>query len=223
MAGMVAPALTLDPKIAVRHLRRVDPRFAPVIDRAGPLALEPDRRLNPFASLSRAIVYQQLNGTAARSIYERVKTTIGGTTFPSPQQIVDAPSRMLRRAGLSRAKVLAIKDLARKVLDGTVPGAARLRRMTDEEIVEHLTQVRGIGRWTVEMLLIFQLCRPDVLPVHDYGVQQGFAIIARARKLPKPKELEAMGERWRPYRTAASWYLWRAVEQERARKRNGGG
>jgi DNA-3-methyladenine glycosylase II len=213
--------LGFDHEEAMRHLRRVDRRFAPVIERAGPIAFRPETMGTPFASLSHAIVYQQLNGTAAGAIYNRVKALFGKRSFPSPKDIAGVQPRLLRMAGLSRAKVLAIKDLARKVLDGTVPSAAHLRRMSDEEIIEHLTQVRGIGRWTVEMLLIFQLGRPDVLPVGDYGVRQGYQILFRTRELPKPSELADIGERWRPYRTAASWYLWRALTQHRETKRNG--
>ncbi|HYP53136.1 MAG TPA: hypothetical protein VEQ42_06325, partial [Pyrinomonadaceae bacterium] len=156
------------------------------------------------------IVYQQLHGTAAAAIHGRVLALFGGRL--RPEDVLGARDEVLRGAGLSGAKLAALRDLAAKTADGTVPTLARLRRMPDEEIIGRLTQVRGLGRWTAEMLLIFSLGRPDVLPVGDFAVRKGFALAWGLKESPKPKELTEYGERWRPYRSVASWYLWRAVE-----------
>jgi DNA-3-methyladenine glycosylase II len=179
--------------------------------RAGPFQMEVRRIHNPFEALARNIVYQQLHGNAAAAIHARV-LALFGTGKLRPQDILAAPEEQLRGAGLSQAKMLALKDLAAKTLDGTVPTLAKLRRMADEEIIERLTLVRGIGRWTVEMLLMFRLGRPDVLPVGDYAVRKGFALTYGLGEMPKPKELTEYGERWRPFRSVASWYMWRAVD-----------
>ena len=170
---------------------------------------------NPFESLARNIIYQQLHGNAAAAIHQRVRDLFGKRRRLTPTDIINAPDEKLRAAGLSTAKTIAIKDLAAKTLDGTVPTLARLRRMNDEEIIERLTTVRGIGRWTVEMLLIFRLGRPDVLPVGDFAVRKGFARVYSLKEQPKPKELLRHGELWRPFRSVASWYMWRASEDER--------
>jgi DNA-3-methyladenine glycosylase II len=169
---------------------------------------------NPFESLARNIIYQQLHGNAAGAIHQRVRDLFGNPRRLKPQDILNATEEQLRSAGLSQAKTIALKDLAAKTLDGTVPTLARLRRMEDEEIIERLTAVRGIGRWTVEMLLIFRLGRPDVLPVGDFAVRKGFATVYGLKEQPKPKELLNYGERWRPFRSVASWYLWRASEEQ---------
>ena len=199
-----------DPEEAVRFLAKADRKLAPWIKRV-PFALQIRAMHNPFESLARNIIYQQLHGNAAAAIHRRLLNLFGNGKI-TPQRIIDTPEEVLRGAGLSTAKTLAIKDLAAKTLDGTVPTLARLRRMDDEEIIERLTTVRGIGRWTVEMLLIFRLGRPDVLPVGDFAVRKGFMVVYGLSEQPKPKELEALGERWRPYRSVASWYLWRASE-----------
>lgn len=200
-----------DPEEAVRHLRSTDSTLAALIERAGPFAMQIRRLHDPFEALARNIVYQQLHGNAAAAIHKRVLALFGGDKL-RPADILGASEGDLRGAGLSGAKLAALKDLAAKTLDGTVPTLARLRGMTDEEIVERLTQVRGIGRWTVEMLLMFRLGRPDVLPVGDFAVRKGFALAYGLAESPKPKELSEYGERWRPYRSVASWYMWRAVE-----------
>jgi DNA-3-methyladenine glycosylase II len=166
---------------------------------------------SPFEAMARNIVYQQLNGAAAAAIHARVQALFGGRRL-RPREVLEAADEALRGAGLSRNKLEALRDLAEKTLDGTVPTLARLKRMSDEEIVERLTRVKGIGRWTVEMLLMFRLGRPDVLPVGDYGVRKGFSLAYRAGRMPTPKELASYAERWRPYRTVASWYMWRAVD-----------
>jgi len=165
-----------------------------------------------FQVLVRSIVYQQLTGKAAATILGRVVRLFAPKRFPTPLDLLEVPPEQLRAAGLSTAKTAALKDLAARALDGTVPSLARVRRMEDEEIVERLTAVRGIGRWTVEMLLIFKLGRPDVLPLGDLGVRKGFALTFGKRKLPEPAALGRRAERWRPYRSVASWYLWRALE-----------
>lgn len=204
-----------DPRV-LRRLRASDPVLAELIRRAPRFAIRPDPMQSPYEALFESIVYQQLSGRAAATILGRVKASFGKGPFPSPDAVLAAPDEQLRGAGLSRAKTAAVKDLALKARDGHVPDVDALHGMDDDAIVEHLTAIRGIGRWTVEMMLIFRLGRPDVLPVHDYGVRNGFRLAYRKRALPTPTQLAKFGERWRPYRTVASWYLWRAVELSRA-------
>ena len=206
--------LAFDPRTAVRHLRASDPALARVIAAVGPCRLEREIRTthSVFGALAEAIVYQQLTGKAAATIYGRVRALCPPRTGLTPERVLTLTDAMLRGAGLSRAKTLALQDLARKTVDGTVPSLAAIRRLDDATIVERLTGVRGIGRWTAEMLLMFRLGRPDVLPVDDYGIRKGFAVVMRKRALPSRAEVEARGDRWRPYRTVASWYLWRAAE-----------
>jgi 3-methyladenine DNA glycosylase/8-oxoguanine DNA glycosylase len=204
--------LTYDPDFAVRHLSEADPLLGDLIGRVGAFTMRPEPTQSLFAALMRSIVYQQLTGKAAGTILGRVVRTCGPARFPTPRQVLSVSPESLRGAGLSAAKTAAVRDLAAKTLDGTVPSLARIRRMEDEEIVERLTAVRGIGRWTVEMLLIFRLGRPDVLPLADLGVRKGFGIVFRRGKLPSPTSLQRRGERWRPFRSVASWYLWRALE-----------
>jgi DNA-3-methyladenine glycosylase II len=200
-----------DPEEAIGYLSSVDSPLARLIERVGPFNMPIRRMPNPFEALARNIIYQQLHGTAAGAIHGRVLALFGENKL-RPQNILDASEESLRGAGLSGAKLVALKDLAAKTLDGTVPTLSRLRRMDDEEIIEHLTQVRGIGRWTVEMLLIFSLGRADVLPVGDFAVRKGFSLVYGMKELPKPKELVHYGERWRPFRSVASWYMWRVNE-----------
>jgi DNA-3-methyladenine glycosylase II len=203
----------LDTAAALRHLRRADPKLAVVIRRAGPCGLEPRLRHSPFEELLESIVYQQLSGKAAATIFGRVRALYPARRALAPQALLDTPDEALRSAGLSRGKLAAARDLAARTLEGVVPTAAALRRMSDDEIIERLTAVRGVGRWTVQMLLIFRLGRPDVLPVHDLGIQKGFRITYGTRQRPKPDRIERHGERWRPFRSVASWYLWRATDQ----------
>jgi DNA-3-methyladenine glycosylase II len=187
-----------------------------VVGAAGPMRLRPDDTRSPFESLARAIANQQLSGTVASRILERFVALAGARgAFPRPERVLALEDEALRGVGFSWAKVACLKDLARRSLDGTVPDSRALERLDDGAIIERLTQVRGVGRWTVEMLLIFQLGRPDVLPVDDFGVRNGFRAAYRLRGLPTPRALADFGERWRPHRTAAAWYLWRAVELER--------
>jgi 3-methyladenine DNA glycosylase/8-oxoguanine DNA glycosylase len=198
---------------AVRHLRRVDPRLARTIDAVGPFRMELKTTKSLFAALTEAIVYQQLSGRAAATIHGRLCSLFPAShSGPRPENLLAAADADLRGAGLSRAKMLALRDLAQKTVAGDLLSLATIRRMEDEAIIEHLTRVRGIGRWTAEMFLMFRLGRPDVLPVDDYGVRKGFAATFRKRDLPSAQALQQYGERWKPYRTVASWYLWRVLD-----------
>ena len=201
---------------ALRHLAAADPVMRRLIRRHGPCELRPRRGRSPFESLARAIAHQQLNGTAANTILTRFIRLFPGRRFPAPADLAAVTDETIRGAGFSRAKVAALRDLAAKALDGTVPTTRVISRLADAEIVERLTQVRGIGPWTVEMLLIFQLGRPDVLPADDFGVRNGFRQAYGRDEMPKPKEVLAFGERWRPHRTVAAWYLWRAADSTKA-------
>jgi DNA-3-methyladenine glycosylase II len=225
-----------DAAAAVSALTASDAKLGRLIARAGPFTLKLASAQSPFEALLESIVYQQLHGKAAAAIHARLLASFQPVldpagwsagqpailaTHPSAQHLLDCPNEQLRGAGLSQNKMLALRDLAAKTLDGTVPTMARIRRMDDEAIVQHLTQVRGIGRWTVEMFLIFRLGRPDVLPVSDYGVRKGFALTFGKLKptdkvtpadLPRADEIEARAQRWHPWCSVASWYLWRACD-----------
>lgn len=211
MPGSMASTPAINTREALRTLRK-DPVMARVIERVGPLRLRPNGLPSAFDALVRAITHQQLNGTAAQTILGRLCALFPDPGRLDPAILVQLPEQKLRGAGLSRAKVAAVRDVAAKTLDGTIPGPEVLRAMSDQAIIERLTQARGVGRWTVEMLLMFRLGRPDVLPVDDYGIRKGFARAYRKRALPKPKQLAKFGERWSPHRTAASWYLWRVLD-----------
>jgi DNA-3-methyladenine glycosylase II len=197
---------------ALNYLQQSDKTLCALIRNVGPCKLSVQRHSSPFAALFQAIVYQQLNGTAAATILGRVKALYPARKFPSPSDVLATPDESLRKAGLSRAKVAAIKDLAFHVQEGTVPSSRAIRHLTDSEIIERLTVIRGIGQWTVEMLLIFYLGRPDVWPATDYGVRKGFARIYGLAELPSAKKLIDLGEKWRPHRTVAAWYFWRSLE-----------
>jgi DNA-3-methyladenine glycosylase II len=183
-----------------------------LIRQHGECTLVPEANRSPFESLVRAVAHQQLNGTAAETILRRFRALFTGPRFPSASQLGDVDDDALRGAGFSWAKIASLRDLASKTLDGTVPTSRVIAKLPDDEIIERLTQVRGVGRWTVEMLLIFQLGRPDVLPADDFGIRNGFRAAFDLPELPKPKELLAFGERWRPQATTAAWYLWRASD-----------
>jgi len=198
------------------HLSRADAVLGGLIRAVGPCKLAPPEDCHPFQVLAQAIAHQQLNGTAANTILKRLIDSCGQGTFPTPHLVLQAPVESLRAAGFSFAKVAALKDLAAKTLAEVVPDGAALRQLSDEQIIARLTQVRGIGRWTVEMLLMFQLRRPDVLPVDDFGVRAGFRAAYGLARMPRPKALALWGERWKPFRTTAAWYLWRALEMKRA-------
>jgi O-6-methylguanine DNA methyltransferase len=209
-------ALPFDPDLAIAHLRASDPVLARAIDEIGPFRMRIRPAPSVFAVLARAIVNQQLNGKAAAAIFARL-CALFPRGEPSARRMLRLPNERLRGVGLSAAKLLSLRDLAQKAEDGTIPTLAEIHDLPDEAIIERLSKVRGIGRWSAEMLLMFRLGRPDVLPVDDYGVRKGFSI-AYDREMPSPKELATFGERWKPYRTAASWYLWRVVERATARK-----
>jgi DNA-3-methyladenine glycosylase II len=199
---------------AIAQLSRSDKVLRQLIGKVGPCKLKLKNHRSPFRALVESITYQQLNGIAAAKIFGRVKALYAGRRLAQPEELLATPDGRLRAAGLSRAKVAAIKDLARHTLSGVVPSARAIRKLTDAEILERLTVVRGIGPWTVEMLLIFHLGRLDVWPVTDFGVRKGFARTYGLKKLPTPKELAPHGDKWRPYRTIAAWYFWRATELE---------
>jgi DNA-3-methyladenine glycosylase II len=201
-----------------RHLSKVDPVMRRLIREIGPFTLKPRVGRSPFESLARAIAYQQLHDKAAESILKRFIALFPDRRFPRPGELLAVRTRAIRRAGFSRAKVLALRDLAAKTLDGTVPTGRVIKRLDDAAIIERLIEVRGIGRWTVEMLLIFQLGRPDVLPVDDFGVRNGFRIAYGRHTMPTPKQVLRYGACWKPHRTAAAWYLWRAADRAKERK-----
>jgi DNA-3-methyladenine glycosylase II len=211
-SGRRSDGLEYDPEVACRHLAHADPQLGDLIARVGEFTMRPRITHSLFTTLLRSIVYQQLSGKAAATILGRVVRLSAPRRFPTPDDLLQVAPERLREAGLSAAKTAALRDLAARTLDGTVPSLARIRRMEDEEIIERLTLVRGIGRWTVEMLLIFRLGRPDVLPLADLGVRKGFARVFRKGKLPDPDAMLHRGETWRPYRSVATWYLYRALE-----------
>jgi DNA-3-methyladenine glycosylase II len=194
---------------AVAHLKRVDPILGDVIDRVGSYAIA--RRPERFHSLVRAIIFQQLAGRAAQTIFDRFVKAVGGKRFPTPALLLAASDEVLRSAGLSRGKMSYIRDLATHVNNRTL-NFHRHSRMTDDEIIADLTRVRGIGRWTAEMFLMFNLHRPDVLPVDDLGVRNAVGRLYAMSPTPTAKALREFGERWRPYRSVASWYLWRSYD-----------
>src|SRR6202789_3079010 len=226
------PHLRTDPRpprydgaLACCELSANDPKLGKLIERAGPFKLRVASTQSPFEALVESIIYQQLHGKAAATIHRRMlesfHTVCGIGNHPSPQHLLDCPNEQLRAAGLSKNKMLALRDLAAKTIDGTVPTLARIRRMSDEAIIEHLTQVRGIGRWTVEMLLIFRLGRPNILPVSDYGIRKGFALTFGKLKptdkvtpldLPQPDVMRRRAKKWQPWCSVASWYMWRACD-----------
>lgn len=197
---------------ALRHLGVSDPVMGRLIRRIGPCTLKPESGRTPFESLVRAVAHQQLHGKAAETILGRFLARFPRRRFPRPEDLQGLADGELRSFGFSMAKVAALRDIAAKSLDGTVPSSRKIRSLSDEEIIERLSACRGVGRWTVEMLLIFKLGRPDVLPIDDFGVREGFRVTYGHDVQPRPKELLAFGECWRPFRTTAAWYLWRAAD-----------
>jgi DNA-3-methyladenine glycosylase II len=200
----------------INHLSGIDRNMGGLIAAVGAYGLELQDHCHPYESLAQAITHQQLHAAAAKAILARFVNTFGHGAFPTPATVIATPSEKLRTVGLSFAKIAALKDLAAKTVAGVVPDRQTLVSLADEEIIARLTAVRGIGRWTVEMLLMFQLARPDILPVDDFGVRFGFQVTYGLRKMPAPKALASFGARWGPHRSAAAWYLWRAVELKRA-------
>jgi DNA-3-methyladenine glycosylase II len=209
-----------DVALALQELAVADAKLGALIERVGPFKLRVKSTHSPFEALLEAILYQQLHANAARAILGRLMSLFGDLR-PQPEQLLAVPDEMLRAAGLSQGKLLSLRDLAAKTLDGTVPPLATIRRLSDAEIVERLSRVRGIGTWTAEMLLIFRLGRPDVFPGTDYGIRKGYLLTFGKVKpdkpisvdmLPKPEQMERRAARWKPWRSVASWYLWRAAE-----------
>ena len=205
---------------AKRHLSRSDPHLSRIIDEVGALKIELDANESIFEALAISIIYQQLHGKAAASIAARFKALFNSKdSFPSPKAVAKTTPAFLKTAGLSESKALAILDLASKTLEGTIPNRKQAELMNDEDLIEAFTTVKGIGPWTAQMLLIFTLGRPDVWPTADYGVKKGFALLYKKKEFPTPTELESFGERWRPFRSAAAWYLWRVTELPRFKEK----
>ena len=202
---------------ALRHLRR-DRNFAALIRRVGPPRLGIERRRSPYEALMRAIAHQQLHGRAAQAILARFEGLDPAGGFPSPEFVLASPESALRACGFSGGKIAAMRAISAATLDGTVPTRRGSLRLSDEQLIERLTSIRGVGRWTVEMLLIFTLGRPDVLPVDDFGVREGYRLLYRLGTQPKPKALAEIGLAWAPHRSIAAWYLWRASDEGKRAK-----
>jgi len=203
---------------AIPYLRQCDPRLAEWIDRIGDLEYPTPPVREPYIALLEIIAHQQLAGAAARAIWARV-LGLFKDGVPSAKRLVKMSEAQLRSAGLSRSKALAMKDICARVNDGTIPSAALIGQLTDGEIFERLTQVRGVGPWSVDMLMMFTLRRPDIMPVTDYGVRKGFQVLYRKRALPSPKQLLKLTEKWRPHRSVAALYLWRIAETAKKPKK----
>ncbi len=204
-----------DSRTAIRHLKRSDPVLDLVIKAVGPCRFEPEKRPDVFRSVARAIIHQQLNGTAAGTIYRRFKGLYPRRRFPTPEDILATPLPRLRSAGLSPQKASYVVDLASKVQAGEVDLKA-VRQMDDDEVVVELTKVKGVGRWTAAMVLMFTLGRPDILPVDDYGFRRGVQKAYGMRKVPSADRLERLARPWRPHRSVATWYIWQSVDIELA-------
>jgi DNA-3-methyladenine glycosylase II len=205
--------LPFDLADAMRYLSARDEKLAELISATAPFRINVDDARSPYEALLQSITYQSISKKAATTIFGRVTALSGNGRPPSPEQMLQLRKAALRKAGLSGAKILAMKDLARQTLEGIVPTREEAAKISDDELVQRLISVRGIGAWTVEMFLIFTLGRPDVLPIHDLGVRKGWAVTYGKKRMPKPAELLAFGEQWRPYRTVASWYMWRAFQR----------
>jgi len=206
-------SLAYDPNQAISELSKADKKLGKAIQKVGEFQLQPQRMTSPFEALARSIIYQQLSGKAAGTILGRVKELFPRNRI-KPDLVLEMREEDLRGAGMSRNKVAAFRDLSEKTIDGTVPTLARLRKMEDNEIIERLVQVRGIGQWTVEMLLMFHLGRPDIMPATDLGIRKGYMVLEGMSELPKPSDLLSITEHWRPWRSVASWYLYRIADQD---------
>jgi len=209
--------MTKDITTATRLLAKADPVMARLIRAHGPCTLAADTRRSPCEALMRAIAHQQLNGTAAETILRRFRALFPHKRYPKAEELAAVTDAQLRACGFSFAKIAALRDIAAKTLDGTIPTSRQIKRLPDEAIIERLVQVRGVGRWTVEMLLIFKLGRLDVFPVDDFGVRNGYRIAYGKRQMPKPKALARFGQTWAPHRTLAAWYLWRAADAAKSK------
>lgn len=207
------PELPYDPKKAIRHIKKTDATLANVIDLIGPFQLKTESIGNPFRALVRAIVGQQLSTKAAAGIYNRLVALYGADKSLIAENVANTPEIELREVGLSWAKVRALKDLSEKTIKKMIPTRQKMNHMNNAQLIEALTQVSGIGPWTVEMILIFSLGRADVMPATDLGIRKGFQIVYRRQKLPEPKQILNFSKKWQPYRTIASWYLWRVTDQ----------
>jgi DNA-3-methyladenine glycosylase II len=204
---------------AHRHLSKRDPVLRKLIREHGKCSLKPEKRRPPFQSLVQAVAHQQLNGTAANTILRRFIKLFPARRFPRPEDLAKVSDEQIRACGFSFAKIKSIRDIAEKTLSGVVPSSRQIVELSDDEIVARLTEVRGVGRWTVEMLLIFQLGREDILPADDFGVRTGFRVAYKKREMPTPKELLAFGEKWKPHRTTAAWFLWCAADAAKDAKK----
>ncbi len=207
-----ARAFRTDPDAAARHLA-ADPAFGALIGRIGPCGLVVDRRREPYEALVRAIAHQQLHGRAAEAILGRFLSLFPAAAFPDPACVLATETEALRACGFSLGKIAAIRDIAARALDGTIPTRRGAALLSDAALIERLTTIRGVGQWTVEMLLIFTLGRPDVLPVEDFGVRDGYRLLHGLDAQPKPRDLAAIGTAWAPFRSTAAWYLWRASDE----------
>jgi DNA-3-methyladenine glycosylase II len=203
---------------AIRHLRKTDPRFVEWIDRIGMLELPAPPVREPYVALLESIAHQQLAGAAARAIWARVMGLFADGV-PCPKRLADMSEAELRGAGLSRSKALAMKDICDRVNAGKIPSTSLIAQMSDADIYTQLLEARGVGMWTVDMLMMFALSRPDVMPVTDYGVRKGFQVLYRKRALPSPKQLLKYSEKWQPHRSVAALYLWRIAETAKKPKR----
>ena len=204
---------------AHKHLSKNDPVMRRLIREHGRCALVPETRRSPFQSLVQAVAHQQLNGTAANMILMRFKKLFPGRRFPKPEDLANVTDEQIRACGFSFAKIKAIRDIAEKTLSGVVPSSRQIGKLSDDEIIARLMAVRGVGRWTVEMLLIFQLGRENVLPAGDFGVRNGFRLAYKKREMPTPKALLKFGKRWHPHTTTAAWFLWRAADAAKDAKK----
>jgi 3-methyladenine DNA glycosylase/8-oxoguanine DNA glycosylase len=208
----MTPALPFDASEATRHLIAADPVLGELIARVGPCALVPGNHSSPFHALVRSIIYQQLHGKAAATIHGRLIAIFGNEKSLTPARLLATPETQLRAAGLSAGKLAALRDLAAKTIDGTVPNLAAARKLSDAQLIERLTAVRGIGDWTVHMLLVFYLGRPDVLPTGDFAIRKAFRLLYGKRREPSPETITRHARSWQPYRSVASWYLWRSLD-----------
>lgn len=197
---------------AVRHLSR-DPTFRALIGRIGQPRMAIDRDRSPYEALVRAIAHQQLHGKAARAILARFEALYPEHGFPAPEMVLATEDSALRGCGFSAGKIASIRDICARTLDGTVPSRRAAARLSDEALIDRLTTIRGVGRWTVEMLLMWTLGRPDILPVDDFGVRDGYRVLYGLEAQPKPRALAEIGQAWAPFRSIAAWYLWRASDE----------
>ena len=210
----MATRSNVNPKTVIA-LRKCDPKLATLMRRVGGHQFESRRtHHSPYQSLIRSVIYQQLHGKAAASILQRLMDFFPQKDFPTAEQLQATSLEQLRELGVSRSKGLALLDIAAKSSAGLIPTMAQAQKMNDEEIIEALTKIRGVGRWTVEMFLIFRLGRPDVLPLGDFAIRKAYMLMMKKKKMPTPKELERYGQRWAPYRSTASLYLWRSLDPE---------